>query len=325
MLHQLMRYTHLIGLLAVLLASAIAFAAPQDDYKLGSDSQYHDGVPKGAVTKQRFDSSKIFPGTQRDYWVYVPAQYSADKPAALMVFFDGRDYADTNGQLRVPIVFDNLIAKHEMPVTVGVFVNPGGHPDKQGTDGKWKTDNRSFEYDTLSDANVRFLVEELLPEVEKTVKLTRDPERRAICGKSSGGIAAFTAEWHRPDQFRTVLSHIGSFTSIAYRPASGDTPMQPGGDFYPTLIRKSPIKPLRVFLQDGENDLDNDHGNWFLANQQMLAALNYANAKADKNHDAGPRYDVNHAWGHGTHNANHAGAILPDSLRWLWRDSESKD
>ena len=212
-----------------------------------------------------------------------------------------------------------------MPVTVAVLVNPGAHPEKQGNDGKWKADNRSFEYDTLSDANVRMLLDELLPEVEKTVKLTRDPDGRAICGMSSGGIAAFTAAWERPDSFRKVLSHIGSFTSIAYRPAGDGKCMQSGGDLYPTLIRKTPIKPLRVFLQDGENDLDNDHGNWFLANQQMLAALNYANTKADKDKSPGRRYDVNHAWGHGTHNANHGGAILPDSLRWLWRDYKPKE
>jgi enterochelin esterase family protein len=169
------------------------------------------------------------------------------------------------------------------------------------------------------------VTDELLPEVEKKVKLTHDPDGRAICGMSSGGIAAFTAAWERPDTFHKVLTHIGSFTSIAYRPAADGKPMQPGGELYPTLIRKSPIKPLRVFLQDGESDLDNDHGNWFLANQQMLSALNYANTKADKDKSPGPRYDVNHVWGHGTHNANHGGAILPDSLRWLWRDYKPKE
>jgi enterochelin esterase family protein len=237
-----------------------------------------------------------------------------------MVFFDGRNYSDVKGPIRAPVVFDNLIARGEMPVTVGVFINPGGHKDKQPADGKWKPDNRSFEYDTLSDTNAQFVIDEILPAVEKKVKMSHDPEKRAICGMSSGGIAALTVAWERPDSFRKVLSHIGSFTSIAYRPADGDKPMRPGGDLYPTLIRKSPIKPLRIFLQDGENDLDNDHGNWFLANQQMLAALKYANAKADRNQSPGPRYDVKHEWGQGAHNSNHGGAILPDSLRWLWRD-----
>jgi enterochelin esterase family protein len=313
---------------ALMCTASFAAAAPQDDYKLGPDSQVHEGVPKGTVTKSRFTTSKIFPNTERDYWVYVPAQYKPEHPAALMVFFDGHAYADDKGQIRVPVVFDNLIAKNEMPVTVAVLINPGAHPDKQGNDGKWKADNRSFEYDTLSDANVRFVTEELLPEVEKTVKLTHDPDGRAICGMSSGGIAAFTAAWERPDSFRKVYSMIGSFTSIAYRPATDGKCMQPGGDLYPTLIRKTPIKPLRVFLQDGENDLDNDHGNWHLANEQMLAALNFANTKADKDKSPGPRgprYDVNHAWGHGTHNANHGGAILPDVLRWLWREDKPRE
>ena len=306
--------------LALLLLANFAMAAPQDDYKLTADSEYHDGAPKGTLTKYSFETSKVFPDTFRDYWVYVPAQYKDDSPAALMVFFDGRSYSDVKGAIRAPVVLDNLIAKGEMPVTVGVFINPGGHKDKQPADGKWKADNRSFEYDTLSDSNARFVIEEILPEVEKKVKLSHDPKDRAICGMSSGGIAAFTVAWERPESFSKVLSHIGSFTSIAYRPAGDGKPMRPGGDFYPTLIRKSPIKPIRIFLQDGQNDLDNDHGNWFLANQQMLAALKYANGKADRENREGPRYDVNHVWGHGTHSSNHGGAILPDSLRWLWRD-----
>jgi enterochelin esterase family protein len=319
--------THIIRLAVAvsLFCAAFAIAGPQDDYKLGADSEVHDDVPKGVVTKYTFADSKAFPGTVRDYWVYVPAQYAPEKPAALMVFVDGHSYIDAKGPMRVPVVFDNLIAKAEMPVTVAVLINPGGHPDKQTADGKPKADNRSFEYDTLSDLNARFVIDEILPEVQKKAKLTQDREGRAICGMSSGGIAAWTVAWERPDNFSKVLSHIGSFTSIAYRPAKDGQPLQPGGDLYPTFIRKSPIKPLRVFLQDGENDLDNDHGNWFLGNQQMLAALKYANTKADKENSTGPRYDVKNEWGHGTHNPNHGGAILPDSLRWLWRDYKPKE
>jgi enterochelin esterase family protein len=181
--------------------------------------------------------------------------------------------------------------------------------------------NRAAEYDALSDTYARFIVEEMLPEVGKRYDLTADPAGRAIGGTSSGAICAFTVAWHRPDQFRNVISMIGSYTSIGYRPARGDQPMVPGGDLYPTLIRKSPVKPLKVFLQDGSNDLDNEHGNWFLANQQMLAALNYANTAADAQKSAGPRYQVNHVWGDGAHSDAHGGAILPDVLRWIWNDA----
>jgi enterochelin esterase family protein len=178
--------------------------------------------------------------------------------------------------------------------------------------------NRAAEYDSLSDAYARFVVEELLPEVGKRYNLATDPARRAIGGASSGAICAFTVAWQRPDAFRNVISLIGSYTSIGYRPARDGEPMVPGGDLYPTLIRKSPIKPLKIFLQDGSNDLDNEHGNWFLANQQMLAALLFANRRADEQQTPGPRYEVRHEWGDGPHSDQHGGAILPDILRWIW-------
>ena len=314
--------------LSVLLLTLLSpLALGQDEqYKPGPDAQPQEGVPKGNVIKLSFEASKIFPGTSRDYWVYIPAQYKPEgPPAALMVFQDGSAYQNPTGAMRVPIVFDNLIHKGEMPITIGVFVNPGGHKDRQREGQPFRADNRSFEYDTLSDAYARFLIEELLPEVEKqaNVKLTKDPDQRAICGLSSGGICAFTAAWERPDFFHKVVSHFGSFTSIAYRPARDGQPMRPGGDLYPTLIRKNPIKPLKVFLQDGSHDLDNEHGNWFLANQQMLSALNFANTKADKAGDKGPRYEVNHNWGEGTHNPAHGGSIFPDTMRWMWKPIEA--
>jgi enterochelin esterase family protein len=160
----------------------------------------------------------------------------------------------------------------------------------------------------------------MLPEVGKTYNLTKDLEGRAIGGTSSGAICAFTVAWHRPDQFRKVLSCIGSYTSIAYRAAHDGQPMISGGEIYPTLIRKNPIKPLKIFLQDGSNDLSNEHGNWFLANQQMLSAFEFANASAERRNDSGPRYQVNHVWGDGGHSDAHGGAILPDMLRWIWTD-----
>ena len=198
-------------------------------------------------------------------------------------------------QHRVPVVFDNLIHKKEMPVTVGIFLNPGSFPNANPK-GPART-NRPFEYDTLSDQYAKFLDKEILPEVGKTVKLRTDAAGRAICGISSGGICAFTAAWERPDLFSKVLSHVGSFTNIR------------GGDVYPGLIRKTEKKPLRVFLQDGTGDLDNMHGNWPLANLSMAASLRFI------------EYDYKLVFGDGGHGGKHGGVILPDSLRWLWRDT----
>jgi enterochelin esterase-like enzyme len=213
---------------------------------------------------------------------------------------------------------ENLIAQGAMPVTVGIFITPGSRGADYVEVGGGNPNNRSVEYDSLSDDYARFIVEEMLPEVGRRYHLTSDPEGRAIGGTSSGAICAFTVAWQRPDEFRKVISIIGSYTSIGYRPARDGQPMVPGGDLYPTLIRKNPIKPLRIYLQDGSNDLDNAHGNWFLANQQMLAAFEYANRAADERNLPGPRYAIRHVWGEGAHSDNHGGAILPDILRWLW-------
>ena len=249
-------------------------------------------VPKGKLLPQKQWDSKIYPNTTRPWWVYVPAQYKDDQPACVMVFQDGGGYTSF-----VPTVFDNLIAKGEMPVTVAVFINPG---NGRGEEGRGE---RSVEYDTLSDRYARFLLEEILPEVEKTVKLRHDPESRAIAGISSGGICAWTVAWERPDEFRKVLSWVGSFTNIA----SGKTRKE-GGHNYEALIRKTPKKPIRVFLQDGANDLDNNNGNWPLANQQMAKSLKFAG------------YDYQFVYGEGFHSNRHGRAILPESMRWLWRD-----
>ena len=277
------------------LACPILSAAPQDDqYVLGPDSQVQAGVPQGKVIQMpAWTQSKIYPGTTRDWWIYVPAQYRPEQPAAVMVFCDGGGFVKTDGTFRVPVVFDNLIAKGEMPVTIGIFIQPGQFPS---ADPKVKArSNRSFEYDSLGDLHARFLLEEILPAVAKDYNLTTDPEQRAICGNSSGGICAFTVAWERPDAFRKVVSHIGSFTNIR------------GGHVYPALIRKTDKKPLRVFLQDGKNDVDNQFGNWPLANQDMAAALKFAG------------YDHQLVMGEGTHNGKHGASLLPDTLRWLWR------
>ncbi|HTN77648.1 MAG TPA: alpha/beta hydrolase-fold protein [Pirellulaceae bacterium] len=276
---------------AICLLATSLFAA--EDYKLGPDSQRQEGVPVGEVTPHKFESSKVYPGTVRDYWIYVPKQYDANKPAAVMIFQDGGSYVNEKGQFRTPIVFDNLIHQGEMPVTIGIFVNPGVIP-ASAKDAKPRQ-NRSFEYDSLGDLYSKFVIDELLPEVAKKYNLTANPNERAIGGISSGGICAWTVAWERPDAFRKVLSHVGSFTNIR------------GGDAYPALIRKTETKPIRVFLQEGENDLDNLHGHWPLANQQMAAALKFA------------KYDYKFEMGTGGHNGQHGGAILPESLKWLWR------
>ncbi len=264
------------------------------NYTLGPDSQPQENVPKGVVTKYTFSSSKIFAGTTRDYWVYVPAQYDAAKPACLMVFQDGAGFVKADGAWRVPIVFDNLIARKAMPVTIGVFVDPGvniaGPPKEQARY------NRSFEYDALGDQYARFLETEILPQVEKDLKVSTNPDDRAIAGSSSGGIAAFTVAWEHPEWFHRVVSFIGSFTNLR------------GGDQYINLIRKAEPLPLRVFLQDGSNDQDIYAGSWYLANQSMAKSLAYAG------------YDVKFEVGTEGHNAKHGGAIFPEVLKWLWRD-----
>jgi hypothetical protein len=292
------------------------------DYPLGPDSLPKPGVPRGRLEGPFEFRSKVLAGTVRRYWVFVPAQYTGAAPANVLVFQDGQRATNPEGSLRVPQVLENLIGAGEIPVTIGIFITPGHRAETYPGDlGTGNPNNRAQEYDSLSDTYARFLVEEMLPEVGKSYRLTDDVDGRAIGGTSSGAICAFTVAWHRPDVFRKVVSFIGSYTSIGYRPASGTAPMTPGGDLYPTLIRKNPIKPLRIFLQDGSADLDNAHGNWFLANQQMLAAFNFANRTADQRTDAGPRYDVAHEWGDGAHSDAHGGAILPQVLRWMWRDA----
>ncbi len=241
-------------------------------------------------------ASKIFPGTERDWWVYVPAQYQPDGSAAVMVFQDGHDYVGEKGNWRVPVVFDNLIASGAMPPTVAIFLNPGHDVSKGEKKNAWSANNRSLEYDSLGDRYARFLVEEMLPEVEKTHPLSKDPEKRAICGASSGGICAFTVAWERPDAFRKVLSTIGSFVNLR------------GGDAYPSLIRKTERKPIRVFQQDSSGDLDNPFGHWPTANKQLHAALKYMGYDC--------RFDFAEGYGH---NSNHGGSIFPEALKWLWR------
>jgi hypothetical protein len=289
------------------------------EYALMPDSLAQPGVPKGRLEGPFEFRSKIITGTVRQYWIYVPAQYNPKKPANVLVFQDGQRATNPEGSLRVPQAMENLIARGQMPVTIGIFITPGNLSETYPTDLGMKNPNhRKEEYDALNDSYARFLIEEMLPEVAKQYNLTQDPEKRVIGGTSSGAICAFTVAWQRPDYFRRVISMIGSYTSIGYAPATATEPMVPGGDLYPTLIRKNPIKPIRIYLQDGEHDLSNEHGNWFLANQQMLSAFEYANARAEKDGKLGTRYEVRHFWGDGAHSDQNGGALLPEILRWIW-------
>lgn len=260
------------------------------------DAVPRDDVPHGKVEVMEAWKSKIFENTTRDWSIYVPAQYKKEQPAALMIFQDGRGYADVKGAWRVPVVFDNLIARGDMPPTIAVFINPGHDPSKTNTKRPGQASNRGFEYDSLGDRYARFLLEEIIPEVEKRYVISKDPEMRAICGASSGGICAFTVAWERPDAFRKVLSTIGSFTNLR------------GGNVYPSLIRKTEPKPIRVFLADTSGDLDNPFGNWPLSNKLMASSLQYMG------------YDVRFDWAEGYgHSSEHGGAIFPDAIKWLWR------
>jgi len=276
-----------------------------------------DGVPKGELKGPFNFYSKIIEGTVRQYWLYIPAQYRASKPASVLVFQDGYRAQNPEGTLRVPHVLENLIAKGEIPVTIGIFISPGNRSKEFPTDlGSKNPNNRAQEYDAMNDLYSRLVVEEILPEVAKQYNLTTDPEQRAIGGCSSGGIAAFTVAWYYPNVFRKVFSGIGSFVSIGFRP--NETPIKLGGQDYPALVRREPIRPMRIFMQDGSNDLSNEWGDWFLANQQMISAMKYANEKADKNNTSGARYRVNAVWTEGTHSDKHSGLLLPEALKWLF-------
>jgi enterochelin esterase family protein len=269
-------------------------------YALGPDSLPQKDAPKGRLEGPTLFKSRVIKDTVRKYWVHVPAQYTGEKPACVLVFQDGARAINPNSVLRVPQVLDNLIAKKQIPVTIGIFITPGQRgdtfPDSIGTG---NPNNRDREYDVLTDAYARMVIDEVLPEVGKKYKLAKEPENRAIGGASSGGICAFTVAWERPGEFRNVISLIGSFTDIH------------GGHVYPDLVRKAEKKPLRVFLQDGEQDNrspQNPNRDWYLQNQKMMAALK----------DKG--YDFAAVVGKGPHSDDHGGAILPYMLRWVWRD-----
>ena len=263
-------------------------------YAYGPDSQLQDGVSPGETVELVLLGSTAYPGTSRRVWVHTPAGHDAARPAQVVVFQDGWWYLDPAGQVRAGTVLDNLVASGALPPTLGVFVDPGVFADVEDPD---ERKNRNAEYDAFDDRYVTFLLEEVLPLVEGRWALSADPAHRAICGGSSGGNCAFTAAWHRPDQFGRVIAFLSSFAQM------------PGGNPYPQLIPKTPAKPLRVFLQAGHRDLNwnEPEENWLATNLRVSAVLAEAG------------YDFRLVLGDGGHSPNHGGVLLPDALRWTFR------
>jgi enterochelin esterase-like enzyme len=279
---------------------------PDSQYRLGPDSLPQEGVPKGEIRGPFTLPSQVYAGTQHTYWVYVPAQYDPAVPAALMVYQDGQAFKDEKGDMRAQNVMDNLIYRREIPVMIGVFINPGRRPDQpEPTPREWgdRNTNRPTEYNSLDDKYARAITEELMPALRKDFNISKDPEMHGIGGSSSGAIAAFTVAWERPNEFRKVLSNVGSFVNLR------------GGHVYPEKVLASEKKPIRVYLCDGRNDNRgvrngryDETRDWFYQNVRLMKAL------------AQKGYDVNYSWGMNRHGQKFGGAIMPEMMRWLWRD-----
>ena len=281
---------------------------PNSQYRLGPDSLPQEGVPKGEIRGPFTLPSKAYPGTQHTYWVYVPAQYDPATPASLMVMQDGQAFKDEAGDIRAHNVMDNLIYRREIPVMIGVFINPGRTPEQPEPNlQNWGdgTTNRGTEYNTPDDKYARVITEELMPVLNKEYNISKDPEQRGIGGSSSGAIAAFAVAWERPNEFRKVLSNVGSFVNIR------------GGQVYSDRVLETERKPIRIFLCDGRNDnrglgrngVYDEKRDWFFQNVKLMKAL------------TSKGYDVNYAWGVNLHGQKFGGAIFPDMMRWLWRDA----
>jgi enterochelin esterase-like enzyme len=307
MLFSIMKTLGIMLAAAFSISATNSYAAGEDAfYKLGPDSLPQEGVPKGELRGPFVIPSQAFPGTQHTYWVYVPAQYDSKQPAALMIFNDGQAMIATNGDVRVPNVLDNLIWRREIPVIITVFINPGRTPEQpEPNPREWgdRTTNRPEEYNRLNDKYARVIVDELMPVLRKEYNLSTDPDMHAIAGTSSGAIAAFTVAWERPDQFHKVISVVGSFVNLR------------GGDVYPEKILASERKPIRAFFVDGVNDnrafRDGKYDptkDWHYQNVRLVEALTRKG------------YEVNYTWGIGLHGQKQGGAMMPDMMRWLWRD-----
>jgi len=271
-------------------------------YRLGPDSQKMEGVPEGRFSGPHYLPSEVFPGTQHTYFVYVPAQYDPAVPAAVMIFNDGQAMMAEPGDVQGHRVLDNLIYRREIPVMLGVFINPGRRPDQpEPTPTNWgdRTTNRADEYNPPNENYARVIVEELMPALYAEYNISRNPEWHGIMGASSGGCAAFAVAWFRPDDFRKVITFVGTYVDLR------------GQHIYPELVRASERKPIRIFLQDGRNDnrnLENPDRDWFYQNVRLMEALTEMG------------YDLNYTWGIGNHGQKQGGAIFPEMMRWLWRD-----
>ena len=282
--------------------------APNGDsqYRLGPDSLPQEGVPKGEIRGPFVLPCKVYAGTQHTYWVYVPAQYDSTIPTALMIYQDGQAFKNEKGDMRAQNVMDNLIYRREIPVMIGVFINPGRKPEQpEPTPQNWgdRDTNRPIEYNSLDDKYARVITEELMPALGKDFNISKDPNLHGIGGSSSGAIAAFTVAWERPDAFRKVLSNVGSFVNLR------------GGHVYPERVMEAEKKPIRVYLCDGRNDnrglrngIHDEKLDWFHQNVRLMKALTQKG------------YDVNYSWGMNLHGQKFGGAIMPEMMRWLWRD-----
>jgi enterochelin esterase family protein len=279
-------------------------------YKLGPDSKPIAGVPHGKFIGPTIIPCNVYPGTQHTYYVYVPAQYDPAKPCAIMIFNDGQAMMKDPGDVQAQYVLDNLIFRREIPVMIGVFINPGRRPDQPEPpepDGGWgdKTTNRPDEYNTPNDKYARVVVDELMPELKKSYNISPDPDLHGIMGASSGGCAAFAVAWFRPNDFHKVITIVGSFTDLR------------GEYIYPELVAQADKKPIRIFMQDGRNDNrqpnrgdqpGNLNRDWFYQSVRLEQALEKKG------------YEVNYTWGIGNHGQKQGGAVFPEMMRWLWRD-----
>lgn len=299
-------------LVALLVFAVLPFVSAQRDpandayYRLGPDSLPQSGVPQGTFSEAKTLPSEVFPGYQHTYWVYTPAQYDPEVPTALMVFNDGQAMKAVPGDVQAQYVLDNLIYRREIPVMLGVFINPARLPEQPEPHPRDWGDNttlRRDEYNPPNDNYARVIVDELLPALQAEYTISPDPEQHGIMGSSSGGCAAFGVAFFRPDDFRKVITFVGSFTDIR------------GEHIYPELVAAAETKPIRIFMQDGRNDyrgmrdgVYNPKMDWFLQNVRLKDALE---AKG---------YDLNYTWGIGNHGQKQGGMIFPSMMRWLWRD-----
>jgi enterochelin esterase-like enzyme len=294
------------------------FGGRQDLPAFGALSYLQAGVPSGTLSEKIVHTSKIYDGMKAEYWIYVPAQYDARTPVALMVFQDGQWYTDREGNNPALNVIDNLIAQKKIPVMICVFISPGDIEGSPGTptydfvkaySEKWKRtlkdSMRSTEYDTVSDRYVRYLRDEVLADVTAKYNIRKDGYSRAITGLSSGGISSFNAAWQMPEQFSRVISWIGSYGSIQWKE---DPAVPDGGQDYPDKVLREAHRNIRVWLQDGSNDNEGQYGSWPLSNLRLANALKLK------------EYDFHLSFGKGTHNSGQGAAEFPEEMIWLWRD-----